>query len=183
MTPAAFQKLFEKKLNDIKYYNRETFPRIIGKIAVDHFQENFRLGGFVDDTLQPWKPSKRIGQGKGANAGYGTLLSGRVQLYKSLRAVAVPNKATIISSEPYSKIHNEGGQIPITPKMRKFAWAKYYEANPEKKGDAGGEWKGMALTKKTAIVIPKRKFAAHSKELNRQIIRVWVRDIKKILLP
>lgn len=189
MTPAQFQSLFEKKLAEIKRYARQDLPRHIGKIAVDHFHENFMLGGYVDDKLQPWKPSKRIGKDKSAASGYGTLLSARKELYNSIRFIAAEGKVTISSALRYSRIHNEGGtvtqNITVTPKMRRFAWAKYYEANPEGKGEAGGMWKGLALTKKTSIsrtfVIPKRQYMGRSIELNRQIQTRIQKDIKRIL--
>jgi phage gpG-like protein len=184
MTPAAFQKLFEKKIGDIKRYARQDLPRHIGKLAVDHFRENFMQGGYMDDTLQPWKPSKRIGVGKGASAGYGTLLSARKELYNSIRFAASEGKVVIISSLPHSKIHNEGGtisqNITVTPKMRRFAWAKHYEA-----GTADTKWKGLALTKKTSIArnitMPKRQYMGKSIELNRQIQERIMKDLKAIL--
>jgi len=189
MTPAQFQKLFEKKLSEIKRYAQKDLPRHIGKIAVDHFHDNFMEGGYMDDKLKPWKPSKRIGTDKSAAAGYGTLLSSRKELYNSIRFISAEGKVTISSSLKYSRIHNEGGQvnqtISITPKMRRFAWAKYYEANPEGVGEAGGMWKGLALTKKTSItrsfIMPKRQYMGRSIELNRQIQTRIQKDIKRIL--
>ncbi|MCL2502659.1 MAG: virion morphogenesis protein [Bacteroidales bacterium] len=34
-------------------------PIVMGKTAVDHFRENFKLGGFVNNGLQPWQDVKR----------------------------------------------------------------------------------------------------------------------------
>lgn len=181
MTPAEFQKRFAERLNEIKRYSQKDLPRIIGKLAVDHYHENFMLGGYVNDKLQPWKPAKRIGLDKTAASGYGTLLSARKELYNSIRSRPSDGRVTIISSLRYSRIHNEGGTIvqPVTPKMRKFAWAKYYESNKTAEG-----WKGMALTKKTSltIVIPQRRFMGKSIELNRQIQSRVIRDVKRILI-
>ena len=39
---------------------------------------------------------------------------------------------------PYAAIHNEGGKITVTGKMKKFFWAKFKET-----GEVG--WKYMAL--------------------------------------
>lgn len=54
----------------------------------------------------------------------------------------------------YAAIHEFGGtvEIPITTKMRKFAWWQWYESN--RKNDM---WKGLALTKKKKMV---RQFPA-----------------------
>lgn len=181
MTPAQFQKLFEARLSDIKRYAKQDLPRHIGKLAVDHFHENFMLGGYMDKKLQSWAPSKRIGQDKSAASGYGPLLSSRKELFNSIRSIASDGRVVISSSLKYSKIHNEGGAITqqITPKMRKFAWAKYYES-----GKTNETWKGMALTKKTSrtIIIPQRKYMGHSATLNNQIQMRIIKDVKQLLL-
>jgi phage gpG-like protein len=65
----------------------------------------------------------------------------------------------ISANSPYAAIHQFGGTIrptiPITSKMRKFFWARYYETGQE-------NWKAMALTKKTemkpVIRIPARPY-------------------------
>lgn len=180
MTPAQFQKRFEEKLNEIKRYARQDLPRHIGKLAVDHFHENFILGGYVNDKLEPWRPARRIGGDKTAASGYGTLLSARKLLYNSIRSTASEGRVVISSSLKYSRIHNEGGTItqPITPQMRKFAWAKYYESDK-----TNSSWKGLALTKRTSLTIhiPRRQFMGRSAELNRQIQSRIKRDLKRIL--
>lgn len=60
---------------------------------------------------------------------------------------------------PYAAIHEYGGtvRVRITPKMRKFFWAQYYQTNVAK-------WRNMALTTKTelTIKIAKRAFAEPS---------------------
>lgn len=180
MTPAQFQKLFEQKLAKIKQYAVEVLPRHIGKMAVDHYQQGFIQGGFTDDSLAPWIPSKRIGRGEGAASAYGTLLSSRKELYNSIRFIASPGKTLVISSLPYSRIHNEGGAITqqITPAMRRFAWAKYYESGKQEEG-----WKGMAITKKQTrtLTLPQRKFMGKSEVLHQAILQRAQKDIRKIL--
>jgi phage gpG-like protein len=54
----------------------------------------------------------------------------------------------ISANSTYSAIHQFGGTlkptIPITPRMRKFFWAKFYETGQE-------NWKALALTKKKEL--------------------------------
>ena len=38
------------------------------------------------------------------------------------------NSITFSSDLPYAALHNEGGDIRVTPRMRRFFWAKYYAA-------------------------------------------------------
>lgn len=195
MNPAQFQKLFEQKINQVKDYARNTLPRHIGKIAVDHFHENFQKGGFIDENLEPWKPTKRTGSTQ-----YGTLLSSRKELYNSITDTPAENSVKISSDKPYSKIHNEGGEIAVTAKMKKFAWAQYYSrvnqvtysvksksANytPAAK-DLTTEarmWRAIALKKVGSfITIPKRKYMGRSAQLNRKIQERIMKDVKQILL-
>jgi len=156
---------------------------------VDHYHENFLKGGYVDETLKQWVPAKRIGQNKSANSQYGTLLSARKELYNSITDLPSKSLVKISSDKPYSRIHNEGGEISqninITPKMRKFAWAMHYqETGGDKKADS--KWKGMALTKKQTISrtirIPKRQFMGTSIALNQKILERATKDFKQILL-
>ena len=58
-------------------------------------------------------------------------------------------------------MHNDGDQIPVTQRMKKFFWAKHYEAEELRgKGSAEADfWKNMALKKPGGrIKIPRRHF-------------------------
>lgn len=188
MKPEQFQTYFANKLQAIKNYVYNEAPIHVGKIAVDHFHDNFHKGGYVDETFTPWVLSKRIGVAKGASGEYGPLLSHRKELYNSIRSEAGVGSVRIISSLPYSKIHNEGGTIqqnvPITKQMRKFAWAKYYETEAKESTEAN-IWKGLALTKKTliqrTITIPQRQFMGYGKTLKGLIYNRVYKDFEKIL--
>jgi hypothetical protein len=51
----------------------------------------------------------------------------------------------------YAAIHEYGGTIPITAKMRRFFWYKYALTHDEM-------WRNMALTKKASITVKKRPY-------------------------
>lgn len=54
------EKLVEKAKEDIMKEVNDRLPRKVGVIAVNHFKQNFRDGGWLDDGLHPWKrPSGR----------------------------------------------------------------------------------------------------------------------------
>lgn len=179
-----------------KLINR-TLPVKIGARAKALFQENFRKGGFQDGGLQAWKVTRRQLTGKGADAGRGPLLSSRQVLYKSISYSPERGSVTIYSRVKYAAIHNEGGTVithpRITPKMRRFAWAKFYEAGGGKKGQKGQEtgdaamWKAMALTKKTTLTIksriPRRRFIGPSRELNSAVETIITTEVGKIIRP
>ncbi len=43
---------------------------------------------------------------------------------------------------PYANIHNEGGTIPITARMRRYFWARFIESKGREE-----HWRAMALRK------------------------------------
>jgi hypothetical protein len=54
-------------------------------------------------------------------------------------------KASVYSNLPYARIRDKGGQIPITRRMKNFAWHMWYKTkNPM--------WKAIAITKKSYII-------------------------------
>ena len=49
---SALLKAKDAELNDFRH---RKLPVLVGRTAKDHFQENFRQGGFVDGSLHPWQ--------------------------------------------------------------------------------------------------------------------------------
>jgi len=167
--PEQAIKVIDKKINRIKQAIEKDIPRLVGKHAVDFYRSSFEKGGFQNGTLKKWTPAKRLGTIKGADGKYGTLLSRRKELHNSIHFIPGVGKVTIRSDKPYSRIHNEGGNIvvPVTAKMKKFAWAKHYQT-VGKGSEEFSPWKGLALTKKKQlhIAIPRRQFMGSSTDLN-----------------
>lgn len=82
------------------------------------------------------------------------ILTGKTaRLQSQINVVRDDGKSSVSigSNLPYSRIQQEGGSITITPKMRKYFWAKFKETSNPK-------WKALALTKKDSITIPARKY-------------------------
>jgi len=196
MTLRDFINDIQTKAKEQEDLMRRRMPVIVGQMAVSHFKSNFQKSGFVNNGLQAWQKSKRIGNGKGAGNNYKTLLSGRNHLFSSVSYIPGDASVLIKNDVPYASIHNEGGTVnthpTVTPKMRKFAWAKYYTALGLKKGDKAPEsipedaarWRRLALTKKSKLNIkfemPKRQFIGESKELNDKINNKLDAELEKI---
>lgn len=178
----------KRKKKEIDDFRRTKMPVHAGRIAKDHFQENFRQGGFINNGLHKWKKSKReLSGGKSAASQYGTLLSGIDHLFQSIRYTPMDGKVVVENNLPYASIHNWGGTInpTVTPKMRKFAWAKFY-ANGGKDNPKAPDaqfWKGLALTKKQRLTIhmPQRQFIGESKELNDKLRDKLDSELEKIM--
>ncbi|MEZ5195094.1 MAG: phage virion morphogenesis protein [Bacteroidales bacterium] len=189
MTHEQFIAKLKQNNRQLQQYINDELPRHAGKIAVDFFRENFIKGGFVDNDLEPWdKPKRYDEQGRYARQKYGTLLSARDELYNSISYNPLRGMVVISSDKTYAKIHNEGGevdhQVPVTNKMRKFAWAMHFEEVGENKKKYS-KWKGLALTKKETIrvkfTMPRRQFIGESAQLNTKIKERIINDLKKII--
>lgn len=192
MTIQQFEALVKAKQREIRDAIHRRLPVKIGRMATDHFQENFRRGGYVDGGLHPWPVTRRQQSGgKSANSQYGPLMSARKNLYGSIRYVPGDAQVVVGTSVPYAAVHNQGATVTthprVTPKMRKFAWRQFFAAGgKEAPADSGaGFWKGLALTKKDKLTvtakIPQRKFLGPSQELKEKVSQTVESEIKNIL--
>ena len=191
----------QRMKKEIEQLISRKLPVVAGKYAKQHFQDNFRQGGFVNGGLHPWPPAKRLSSGEsGADSQYKTLMSSRNHLFSSINYTPGIAKVTIFNDVVYAAIHNEGGTVhpKITPKMRRFAWAKYYELKGRQKGtqtrtsqSAGNQpdsgeaekWKRLALTKKETLTIniPQRQFMGQSTELDAKISAYVEKEVLRII--
>mgnify|MGYP000928345539 FL=1 len=189
-----YVELIKSQKKEIDQLMRRQLPVKIGRMAKDHFQENFRKGGFVNNGLQQWPKSKRQLSGtSSAAAQYGPLLSGRNHLFSSMKYTPSDYRVKVANEVPYAAIHNEGGTVnpTVTPEMRRFAWAMFYKSSGKKKGKKGSmlsnpdaeRWKALALTKKSKLTvkIPKRQFLGESAELRKSINDKIEKELSKIL--
>ena len=199
MTLQDFVTELKTKSKEIEDLMRRRMPVAAGQMAVSHFKSNFQKSGFVDNGLRPWEKSKRIGKGKAAGNNYKTLLSGRNHLFSSVSYIPGDGVVLVKNDLPYASIHNEGGQVnahpTVTPKMKKFAWAKYYEALNVSKGtkvpknitipEDAARWRRLALTKKPKLnisfIMPKRQFIGESKELDEKLAAKLEQELEKII--
>lgn len=197
-----FSALLKAKQKELDTLMRRELPVKVGRMAKDHYQDNFRKGGFVNGGQRRWPVTKRQRSGsKSAAAGYGPLLSRRNHLFSSVKYTPGDYRVRVANDVKYAPPHNWGGETrpTVTPRMRKFAWAMYYKAAGIRKKAAKGKrkgktrqrelppeagmWKGLALTrkKKLKVKIPQRQFIGESTELNKQIRQTVETEIRNIL--
>jgi phage gpG-like protein len=177
------QALMKCKDDIIKEVN-DNLPRKVGVMAVNHFRQNFRNAGFMNGGNHPWKTTQRQLNG-GSESAYSPLTSRRNHLMMSTTSEAGKGVVSIRNSVKYAAIHNEGGTIPITKKMKGYAWSKVYslggrgKSYDELNADAR-MWFALATTKKDNITIPQRQFIGESLELTAKVddlIRKAILDI------
>ena len=105
--PENIQKIIKNILRDIQVD------------LTDEFDQNFERQAFFSEAWQRRKSPTRPG---------GHILVDTGQLRRSIHSRTTDNAITFYSDLPYAAIHNEGGEIIVTTKMKKFFWHKYYEA-------------------------------------------------------
>ena len=185
MDARDIEKLVAKAKDDILKEVNDRLPRKVGVTAVNHFKQNFRDGGWLDNGLHLWKRTRRQDVPFHPRQKDGPLTSGNDHLMNSIQWKSSPGEVTIDNPVPYAALHNNGGDITthptVTKKMRGHAWKMVYSIAGVKKGDKlpkilpreAEKWKGLALTKKRNITvhahIPKRQFMGDSAELREKI--------------
>lgn len=172
--------------NDVQIIIR----RILTDLKVemgDEFDRNFERQAFFSDSWERRKSPMRPG---------GATLVDTGQLRRSIKSRVSENGIVFYSDLPYASIHNEGGDITVTAKMKRFFWAKYYQStgsfgrkkNGEMRQDKrtkqlAGEadfWKLMALMRVgSTIKIPKRQFLGVSPEVEQEVRSIMERNLSE----
>ena len=171
-------------MSDTDKQIRRVFRSILRDIQVelgDEFDRNFERQAFFSEAWQRRRSPLRPG---------GHILVDTGDLRRSIRSEIREASIVFKSDLPYATIHNEGGEISVTAKMKRYFWHKYYAATgtfgrrkdgslrQDKKNrqltSEADFWKAMALMRVgSKIRIPQRKFLGTSPEVEaavRQII-------------
>ena len=165
---------------------RTVIRRILSDIRVelgDEFDRNFERQAFFSEAWARRKSPTRPG---------GTILVDTSTLRRSIKSRTTDDSITFYTELPYAAIHNDGGEIVVTEKMKRYFWHKYYEAtgsfgrkkNGQRRNDKRTRqlsteadfWRFMALKRAgTTIRIPRRRFLGTGPEVER-IVREIIED-------
>lgn len=137
----------------------------------DEFDQNFERKAFFTEK---WKETRMP-------RSQGSLLARTGALRNSIQSEVTEDSITWSSSLPYASIHNSGGKIRITPKMKKYFWAMFYKSGgkeAEKEGNSLTQeqigWKALALKKVgSELTIPKRQFIGDHPQVNNAIQEIF----------
>ena len=165
------EKMIRENLEDLKKLYLRTLPVKVGRAVQSSVRENFRKGRFYSD--QAWQTPLRTSLGfRGAAGQYGPLLSGTNHLMMNTDYEPLPGRVIIRNTEVYAATHNDGEEIGVTERMKRFFWAKHLE-HKERMGVEAPEtefWKRMALKKPGShIKIPRRHFLGPDKAVDRTV--------------
>lgn len=176
-TTPNFEQMMRHLLTDIR-------------VAVDdEFDQNFTRQAFFSQKWQrvqrPSRTDKNILMDSGA-------------LRRSFRGRVNNQSITWESTLPYASIHNDGGEITVTERMKKFFWYKHCSTKErfdrKKNGRVSNNkrtkaltaeaefWKRLALMKVgSRIKIPKRQFLGSSPEMERIVEEIIESNVNNYL--
>lgn len=150
-------------------FQREVIERSLSDIKVEldsEFDLNFVRKSFFGEDK--W-PSRRLEDGKGS------LMQRTGGLRRSCSSRKKGGALVYSSHKPYAKIHNEGGEIQVTKKMRGYFMYKLKKARGKSKGLSQEETLALAIIGSSKIKIPKRQFIGHNKSTDK-IIRGVIQE-------
>ena len=153
----------------------------------DEFDRNFERKAFFTEA---WPHVRR-------EPGRGSLMLRTGALRQSIHAEVAGTQIRFSSSLPYASLHNAGGELTVTPKMKKFFWAMHIKAKGGIATTSRGApratraniaisqeaemWKRMALMKVGAkIKIPRRQFLGHHGEVDRMVREVVDANVQEL---
>lgn len=168
---------------------RKIIRRILKDIRVelgDEFDRNFERQAFFSEA---WERRKSPIRNEGR-----AILTDTGQLRRSIQSRTTENSIVFYTTLPYASIHNDGGEIKVTKKMKRYFWHKYYEAagsfGRRKDGTLRKDkrtvrltteaefWKFMALKKEgSTIKISRRRFLGTSPEVEQAVRKIIEENI------
>ncbi|MFE3849099.1 hypothetical protein ACFX5D_14090 [Flavobacterium sp. LB3P45] len=148
----------------------------------DEFDKNFERKAFFDKAWESTAiPNRR-----------GSILMRTGKLRRSIRSRQTKNDLSWTSSLPYASLQNEGGEIIVTERMKRFFWAMFYKANGAVTKSGKGErnkklseeaamWRNLALQKVGAkMKIKQRQFIGDHPQVRQRIEHVVDLNMKEL---
>lgn len=173
MAKTEFEKTMRKVLRDIQVE------------LMDEFDRNFEREAFFTESWQRRRSPTRPN---------GHILVVNGDLRRSIHSEIKTDSIVFKSDLPYAAIHNEGGEIKVTERMKRFFWYKYYSASGSfgrrKDGTLRRDkrnrrlateadfWKCMALMRVgSSIKIPRRRFLGNAPEVEAAVREIIEENI------
>ena len=129
----------------------------------EEFDRNFERKGFFSDK---WKP-------RAYDYSRGSLLMVSGDMRKATQGEVSGDGVRFSSAMPYASIHNEGGKITVTAKMKRYFWAKFIQTKDE-------SWRRMALMRVGKVVtMPERRFIGDGPDTQRIIREAIDRNLQQ----
>lgn len=175
-----FLGIAQERVNKLILAKDRIIPVKVGVKVQASIRQNFRRGSFYG---RPWEKPLRSKIGL-SGPDYGPLTSKDSHLMPSTYYIPLPGKVIIQNSLVYAPIHNYGGEITVTKRMKGFFWSRYRDAGGYNKGKMSKEaefWRNMAIKKVgSTIRIPQRQFMGDHPEVDRIVKDVIKKELTKV---
>jgi phage gpG-like protein len=166
----------------------KTILKAVQVELTDEFDSNFERKAFFNES---WNQPNLVNN-------RGSMMARTNGLRRSLRSRVSGNSITFSSSLPYASLHNEGGEVVVTQKMKSFFWAMFYKsygaisfsikkkamANTERNkrlSTEAAQWKALALQKVGAkMKIEKRQFIGDHPKVRLGIEKIVNEQMQKM---
>ena len=183
MPAPDIEKMIRDNLEDLKKLYLHKLPVKVGVAVRDSVRQNFRQGDFYGGDR--WEQPLRVTLGfRGAPGQRGPLLSGSNHLMMNTDYQPLPGRVIIRNTEIYAATHNDGEDIGVTERMKRFFWAKHLE-DKKRLGAESPEaefWKRMALKKTgSKIRIPQRHFLGPGPAVDRIVQDVINKELQEYI--
>ena len=183
MPAPDIEKMVRSSLEDLKKLYTRTLPVKVGRAVQASVRENFRQGRFYGG--ERFQTPLRVTLGfRGAPGQRGPLLSGSNHLMMNTDYQPLPGRVIIRNNEVYAATHNDGEDITVTERMKRFFWAKHIE-DKERLGANSPEaefWKRMALKKPgSKITIPQRHFLGPGPEVDKLVNDLINKELQEFI--
>lgn len=163
--PLHHSKNIIQQAKDIKSFLNNDAPRIVGVEAKRFVLNNFKQEAFIDVPVKKWRERKRREKNDRA------LLMKSGRLKRSFDYKTSRGRVTLYSADvPYAEIHNEGGKIQGTQRVR---------AHTRNLG--GKRVRVRSFSREMNITIPQRQFIGKSRVLDFRINQQLKKRIFKIM--
>lgn len=183
MPAPDIEKMVRSSLEDLKKIYLHKLPVKVGRAVQASVRENFRQGNFYGGDR--WQEPLRVTLGfRGAPGQRGPLLSGSNHLMMNTDYQALPGRVIIRNNEVYAATHNDGEDIGVTERMKRFFWAKHLE-DKKRLGAESPEaefWKRMALKKPgSKIRIPRRHYLGPGPAVDKMVQDIIDRELQEFI--
>ena len=148
----------------------------------DEFDRNFERKAFFDKA---WENTK-IPNHKGS------LMMRTGKTRRSIKSQQNQSDITWTSSLPHANMLNEGGEIVVTAKMKRFFWAMFYKSSGAVTKSGKGErntrlteeaksWKALALQKVGAVMkVTQRQFIGDHPQVRQRVEQIVNKNMQEI---
>lgn len=193
MSSPNIEEQVKRAVSGLSRLYTRTLPVKVGTKAVSLTKQRFTDSAFSGRKWQ--EPYRRKLSFKGTQASYKTLLSGTNHLRDSTYFKPQPGKVYIRNQVDYAQIHNEGGTIKVTAKMKRYFWYRYAAAKGarlvKKRGGLrktkGNEaltreamfWRNMAIKREGSFIrMPRRHFFGPDANMEKEIRKIIEKEMQ-----